>query len=563
MHFSDVVGQEHITTTLQRAIEKKRIAHAYIFSGTRGVGKTTTARILARALNCDNGPTTQPCGICESCKNIISGASFDVIEIDGASNNGVDNIRELRENVGYTSMGGKYRIFVIDEVHMLTKGAFNALLKTLEEPPQNVIFIFATTEPQKIPDTIHSRCQRFDFRRISTEQIYAHLAKICTQEQIPFEKNALYLVAQKGEGSLRDCLSLLDQVYSFCPDSIREQDVRMVLGLVRREVYETVLQAIIDKNPAAGLTVVEEVLTAGFDLAEFVAGLTEYIRQLLFARIPGVAGLNQTHSSQEATTTLSASSQRFSEGDLIRFAELLRKTESELKWSSASRFLIELTLLKMIYMDRTVTMERLMETLSSANQNSLFNPTDAGVEHEAKKKKLSPPALHESICVVAPTEPSDESIRVSASQPDQDDATSFDIRLPHTDPATIATQWARFLEFFIEDRPNLGTFLSLARFRGSTESSVDVRFDSMYGFQFSELTKKTNHEYIKSKLTAFFKRPVEPHITIEKSGSEPAKNQTDASPLLKAVSPSLEDDEEKEPIIRRIVELFDCEQCPG
>ena len=173
--------------TLKKAIEKNRVAHAYIFTGTRGVGKTTTARILARALNCDKGPTPEPCGVCEPCKNIIGGSSFDVLEIDGASNNSVDDIREIRDNVRYSSMGGKYRIYVIDEVHMLSKSAFNALLKTLEEPPENVIFIFATTEPQKIPATIHSRCQRFDFRRISTEQITSRLEKICKAENIAFD----------------------------------------------------------------------------------------------------------------------------------------------------------------------------------------------------------------------------------------------------------------------------------------------------------------------------------------------------------------------------------------
>ena len=184
--FEDVVGQEHITETLKKAIEKDRVAHAYIFTGTRGVGKTTTARILARALNCEKGPTPTPCGVCDACKNIMSGSSFDVIEIDGASNNSVDDIREIRDNVHYSSMGGKYRIYVIDEVHMLSKPAFNALLKTLEEPPPQVIFIFATTEPQKIPATIQSRCQRYDFRRISTEQIVGRLSRICADEHIDF-----------------------------------------------------------------------------------------------------------------------------------------------------------------------------------------------------------------------------------------------------------------------------------------------------------------------------------------------------------------------------------------
>jgi DNA polymerase-3 subunit gamma/tau len=231
--FEDVVGQEHITETLKKAIEKDRVAHAYIFTGTRGVGKTTTARILARALNCENGPTPNPCGVCGACKNIMSGSSFDVIEIDGASNNSVEDIREIRDNIHYSSMGGKYRIYVIDEVHMLTKSAFNALLKTLEEPPPQVIFIFATTEPQKIPATIQSRCQRYDFRRISTEQIVERLTKICADENIAFSSGALTILARKAEGSMRDALSLLDQVCSFCQESIGEKDVRF--GCLRND----------------------------------------------------------------------------------------------------------------------------------------------------------------------------------------------------------------------------------------------------------------------------------------------------------------------------------------
>jgi DNA polymerase-3 subunit gamma/tau len=332
--FDDVVGQEHVTGTLKKAIEKNRIAHAYIFSGTRGVGKTTTARILARALNCDKGPTPDPCGICDSCKGVVSGSSFDVLEIDGASNNSVDDIRQLRENVGYSAMGGKYRIFVIDEVHMLSKAAFNALLKTLEEPPSGVIFIFATTEPQKIPATIHSRCQRYDFRRIVPEQILERLEKICTEEKISFEKAALMLIARKADGSMRDALSLLDQVCSYCPERLTEKEVRLVLGLVGMEVYARIMEAIAAKTPASALQVVQEVLYQGFDLHEFVVGLEEHLRNLLFSRIPGALESGGMVVEKAVAEQLRASSGRFSEGDLLRMMEIARKAENDLKWSA-------------------------------------------------------------------------------------------------------------------------------------------------------------------------------------------------------------------------------------
>jgi DNA polymerase III subunit gamma/tau len=388
--FDDVVGQEHITSTLKRAIEKDRVAHAYIFTGTRGVGKTTTARILARALNCENGPTPEPCGTCNACKNIITGASFDVLEIDGASNNSVEDIRGLRETVGYSSMGGKYRVFVIDEVHMLSKSAFNALLKTLEEPPKNVIFIFATTEPQKIPATIHSRCQRYDFRRISAEQIVEHLAQICTSENIVFERSALMLVARKADGSMRDGLSLLDQVFSFCRESLSEKEVRSVLGLVGSDVYKTVMDAVVAKNPNPALESVQTVLFDGYDLQEFVQGFQEHIRNLLFARIPGALESRGIDIDPDAAKGFVEQASPFSEGDLLRMAEIIKKTESELKWSSYPRFLVELMIMKLVNLDKTVSIETILKSIGNedlGNPASNAPPASSAPAADLKKKK--------------------------------------------------------------------------------------------------------------------------------------------------------------------------------
>jgi len=367
--FDDVIGQAHITDTLKKAIEKNRIAHAYIFSGTRGVGKTTTARILARALNCEKGPTATPCGTCESCKGIISGSSFDVLEIDGASNNSVDDIRELRENVGYSSMGGKYRIYVIDEVHMLSKPAFNALLKTLEEPPPNVIFIFATTEPQKIPATIHSRCQRYDFRRIVPELILERLAYICGEEKIDYEKSVLALIASKADGSMRDALSLLDQVCSYCQGKLTEQEVRLVLGLVGVEVYTRIMDAVAAKSPASALAAIQQVLYEGYDLHEFVTGFEEHVRTLLFVRIDGAFQNAGIAMGPEAALDLRRSSERFTEGDLLRMMEIIRRAESELKWSALPRFAVEMMILKLVFLDSTVSLEHMLALLGKTKED--------------------------------------------------------------------------------------------------------------------------------------------------------------------------------------------------
>ena len=384
--FDDVIGQEHITDTLKKAIEKNRVAHAFIFTGTRGVRKTTSARILARALNCEKGPTPNPCGVCTSCKDVLSGASFDVLEIDGASNNSVDDIRELRDNIGYSSMGGKYRIFVIDEVHMLSKPAFNALLKTLEEPPKNVIFIFATTEPQKIPQTIHSRCQRYDFRRIGAEKILERLIHICTAENINFERSALMLVARKAEGSMRDALSLLDQVYSFCRENLTEKEVRSVLGLVGMEVFERVMDAVAEKNAVPALNIIQEVLVQGFDLQEFIQGLQEHVRNLLFARIPGALESRGIELETDTIQKFEVSARRFSEGDLLRMSEIIKKAEYDLKWSAFPRFVAELMLLKLTYMDSTVSVEQLIKALGDPQQPSAVNIENLNNHSDSKKK---------------------------------------------------------------------------------------------------------------------------------------------------------------------------------
>ncbi|MDR2578371.1 MAG: DNA polymerase III subunit gamma/tau [Chitinispirillales bacterium] len=359
--FGEVVGQEHIVSTLCRAIETDRVAHAYIFTGTRGVGKTTIARILARALNCEKGPTPTPCGECSACKDILSGMGFDVMEIDGASNNGVDDIRELRENIGYSSMAGKHRVVVIDEVHMLTKSAFNAFLKTLEEPPPNVIFILATTEPDKIPATIHSRCQRYDFRRVSAERIAAHLAKICEAEGVAFEKAALTLVARKAEGSVRDSLSLLDQVCSFCGSDLSEKGVREVLGLVGTDVYRGLMKNIREKDQAPALEVVQKALFDGYDLHEFIAGLQEHLRNLLFARIPGALEVRGVDLDADEAKVFADEAKDFAEPDLMRMSEIIKKAQYELKRSAYPQFLVEIMVLKLLYLDSSASVEQLLK----------------------------------------------------------------------------------------------------------------------------------------------------------------------------------------------------------
>jgi DNA polymerase-3 subunit gamma/tau len=560
--FDDVVGQEHITATLKKAIEKDRVAHAYIFTGTRGVGKTTTARILARALNCDKGPTPAPCGVCEPCKNIISGSSFDVLEIDGASNNSVDDIREIRDNVRYSSMGGKYRIYVIDEVHMLSKSAFNALLKTLEEPPKNVIFIFATTEPQKIPATIHSRCQRFDFRRISTEQITSRLEKICQAENISYDRAALLLVGRKAEGSMRDGLSLLDQVYSFSQDRIDENAVRSALGIISNEIYDTVMTAIAKKNPASALSVVDDILSRGFDLGEFIGGLLDYVRTMLFSRIPNVLDNPRIDTAGGARETIATHASAFSEATLLRMAEIIRKAENELKWNALPRFLVELTLLKLVHMDETVSIETLLLALEERGPtapSAVATPVVDKKKNEPDQCSITPPRearpVEAASASVSPPAVAEAESAVQPSTPPQEDRTQ---EAPDTkQPRSVTADWPHFVEHIQQNRPPLGYHLSVAYVVSMSGKSIDLRFPKAFHFQFSEVTKKKNRDEIQKELNDFFQDNLDLHITLEAPEETPSAAAGKPAAAAEPKSMSLDDEIAHEPIIQNVLDIFD------
>ncbi|MBN2103979.1 DNA polymerase III subunit gamma/tau [bacterium] len=362
-----LIAQDHVTSTLKNAIQYQRLAHAYLFTGPRGVGKTSAARILAKTLNCENGPVVTPCNTCSNCLEIAEGRSVDVFEIDGASNRGIDEVRNLRENIRYTPAKGNYRIYIIDEVHMLTTEAFNALLKTLEEPPQHVLFIFATTEPHKVPATIVSRCQRFDFRRVSTQHIISHLKTICQDEKIKIEENALLLIARKAEGSIRDSLSILDQMISFTGDQIQVEDVIKALGLIDEELFFKVTEVIAERNLSQCFHLVDKVFKSGYDLQEFLHGLGEHLRNILIVRSTGE--LDFIEKTADFKKRYREVSQIFQEEDILRMIRIITETSAVLKYSENSRIALEMAIVKMAKLDKTVTLEDLMAKLSQLPMN--------------------------------------------------------------------------------------------------------------------------------------------------------------------------------------------------
>lgn len=394
--FDDVLGQDHVVQTLKNAIQQRRLAHAYLFVGPRGTGKTSTARILAKALNCVHGPTPTPCGVCDSCREIALGISLDVLEIDGASNNSVDQVRELRDNVRFAPVRGRYKVYIIDEVHMLTQQAFNALLKTLEEPPQHVIFVFATTEPHKVLPTILSRCQRFDLHRIPPRIIAEHLNFIATQEGVTLATAASNAIAAAADGGLRDAESMLDQLVAFCGASIDEQQVLEVFGLTAEQVVLDLTQAIITRESTKALHLIQAQQEAGKDLSKLLSDLLNFLRSLLIAQVD--ASSLQDEQSEKAKTVTTSLKAKLSTGQLLRLMEILSEVEPTLKWATNKKLHLELAIIRAVQSLAEIGFDRVLDALEELRQGP-SNPPSSG------KSKTAPLAIEPARTLETPTAP--------------------------------------------------------------------------------------------------------------------------------------------------------------
>lgn len=348
--FTDVVGQEHITKTLQNALEQQKISHAYLFSGPRGTGKTSAAKIFAKTVNCENSPTDEPCNECAVCRGITDGSIPDVIEIDAASNNGVDEIRDIREKVHFAPSSATYKVYIIDEVHMLTTGAYNALLKTLEEPPAHVIFILATTEPHKIPLTVISRCQRFDFKRISIQSMIGRMQQIVQETGVSCEEDALAVIARAAEGGMRDALSLLDQAISYSDNDVTEADALAITGTVSQNVLIQMAKAMNEKDVAAGLETLDTILFAGKDPARFIEDFIFFYRDmLLYKTAPQLEESLERTMLGAGFETISAET---STKRIYEIIALLNKTQQEIKWTNHPRVFLEVAIVKLCHLEQ-------------------------------------------------------------------------------------------------------------------------------------------------------------------------------------------------------------------
>ncbi|KPK38998.1 MAG: hypothetical protein AMJ78_09165 [Omnitrophica WOR_2 bacterium SM23_29] len=380
--FDKVLGQEHVTTTLKNAIAQNRVAHAYLFSGPRGVGKTTTARILAMALNCKDGPTQTPCKICDSCKETFKGTDLDVIEIDGASNRGIEEVRTLRENVKFGPARGKFKVYIIDEVHMLTEEAFNALLKTLEEPPAHVIFVFATTRPYKVPPTILSRCQRFDFRRLTMEEVVGKLREIAKEEELDINEEAFYTIARAAEGSMRDAESMLDQLTSFCGKKIDLESTSSILGMVGQEILFDFANKVIKKDTSGILKSVNQLISTGKDIPQFLNSLVGHFRNLLIAKV-GEDLSSLIDLPKDMVERICEQARSFTMESLLYTLTVLTNAQDAVRRATSQRIPLELAAIRLTRKEDISSLSSILDRLTDLERR--FEGTPLKIEKEPEK----------------------------------------------------------------------------------------------------------------------------------------------------------------------------------
>lgn len=530
--FEEVIGQKHIATVLRNAIRLEKIAHAYLFSGIRGVGKTSLARILAKAVNCGaslRGKGEEaPCGKCDSCREITEGRSVDVIEIDGASNTGVDDVRELRERVKYLPLRGKYKVYIIDEVHMLSNAAFNALLKTLEEPPPHLIFILATTESHKIPATILSRCQHLTFRQIARAEIAVQLGRIAQSRKIPFSDRGLLLIARVAEGSMRDALTLLDQAISYGGEEVTDEDLFALMGRMGEGTFHHLVKAIHQKDAETLLSLAGEISEKGCDLRHFLTDWMEHLRHLIVSRnVPEAAAW--IDQPAEEIDEIRSEATLFSAEELQRLFSLFSRLQGEIRLAPSPHLLFEVALMKSILLTDLQPIERMIERLDGLE--------GSGIVQEEEK-----PSVNKNLTQVIPEARKTKSAAV-----------------PPSGNSLTQASWEAVLRDINKARPSIGSYLEQGRFLGSDRQTFRIGYSEETSFLIPLVQKEESLTWLSSFLENHFQRKVKLiPSTLPKSGSSsPAvSGQSKSEPAKSEPASGKEETAKSHPLVQEALRVL-------
>lgn len=546
--FDDVIGQSHVTTTLKNAISQDRVAHAYLFAGPRGVGKTTTARLLAKAINCEKGPTINPCNACASCKEIQSGSSLDILEIDGASNRGIDEIRNLRDNVKFSPTKGKFKVYIIDEVHMLTPEAFNALLKTLEEPPAHVKFIFATTQAYKVPPTILSRCQRFDFKRMTSADILANLKKITKSEKLDASEEALILVARHSDGAMRDAQVLLDQLISFTKGGITPDDVTKMLGLVSDDILFELAGHIKDKNASAALSMVDSFFSEGKDVFQVVLGLITHFRNIAVTKISKDAASILDYTKEKLEKYRSVAGQ-FTIEEILYNIYTLSNTLDFIRKSGMSRVPLEAAVIKLSRAGSIASLENIMEKIDALANSAPASRDLISETHVAPGAGMAQRSA-ESSKSQTPSRPA------KAENKHQEAGGSSSKMESSTDLDEMLSAWSGVVNHIMPKKISIAHYLQEGYPVAINGRTVVIGFPKELKFHKEVLEGTDNRKMIEEAIRAKLNLEVKVEFRLEESSAKAAGSPVDGAAGAEDEVLEMETKSDSDPIVNTALEMF-------